>query len=54
MMTSRRQFSRVVAATSLASAVEMFAETPEATVGDTGDFKLGVASYSFRDRTEAS
>ena len=49
MMTSRRQFSRVVAATSLASAVEMFAETPEATVGDTGDFKLGVASYSFRE-----
>jgi sugar phosphate isomerase/epimerase len=49
MMTSRRQFSRVVAATSLASAVEMFGETPEATVGDTGDFKLGVASYSFRE-----
>ena len=49
MMTSRRQFSQVIAATSLASAVEMFAETPEATVGDTGDFKLGVASYSFRE-----
>jgi sugar phosphate isomerase/epimerase len=49
MMTSRRQFSRVVAATSLASAVELFAETPEATVGDSGDFKLGVASYSFRE-----
>lgn len=49
MMTSRRQFSRVVAATSLASAVEMFGETPEATVGDSGDFKLGVASYSFRE-----
>jgi sugar phosphate isomerase/epimerase len=27
----------------------MFAETPEATVGDSGDFKLGVASYSFRE-----
>jgi sugar phosphate isomerase/epimerase len=49
MMTSRRQFSRVVAATSLASAVEMLAATPEATVGDTGDLKLGVASYSFRE-----
>jgi sugar phosphate isomerase/epimerase len=49
MMTSRRQFSRVVAATSLASAVEMFGDTPEATIGDSGDFKLGVASYSFRE-----
>ncbi len=49
MMTSRRQFSRVVAATSLASAVEMFAAEPPATVGDPGEFKLGVASYSFRE-----
>ncbi len=49
MMTSRRQFSRVVAATSLASAVEMFGEVPEATIGDSGGFKLGVASYSFRE-----
>jgi sugar phosphate isomerase/epimerase len=49
MMTSRRQFSRVIAATSLASAVEAFGETPEGTIGDSGDFKLGVASYSFRE-----
>ena len=48
-MTSRRQFSSVLAATGLASAVEMFGETPEATVGDTAEFKLGVASYSFRE-----
>ena len=49
MMTSRRSFSRALAATSVLSAVDMFAETPEATVGDSGDFKLGVASYSFRE-----
>jgi len=49
MMTSRRGFSRVLAATSLASAVEVFGETPEGTIGDSGDFKLGVASYSFRE-----
>jgi len=49
MMTSRRGFSRVLAASSVLSAVDMFAETPEATVGDSGDFKLGVASYSFRE-----
>ena len=49
MMTSRRGFSRVLAASSVLSAVDMFGETPEATVGDTGDFKLGVASYSFRE-----
>jgi sugar phosphate isomerase/epimerase len=49
MMTSRRQFGSVIAATSLASAVEMFGEIPEATVGDTAEFKLGVASYSFRE-----
>ena len=41
MMTSRRGFSRVLAATSLASAVEMFGETPEATVGDSGDLNWG-------------
>jgi sugar phosphate isomerase/epimerase len=49
MMTSRRGFSRVLAASSVLSAVDMFAEEPPATVGDTGDFKLGVASYSFRE-----
>lgn len=49
MMTSRRQFGQVVAATSLASAVEMFAEEPAATAGDAGQLKLGVASYSFRE-----
>ena len=50
MMTSRRQMmSRTLAATSALSAVEMFADVPPATLGDTGDLKLGVASYSFRE-----
>src|SRR5580700_5304718 len=50
MTTSRREmFSRVLVAGSALSAMEMFAETPEATAGDPGDLKLGVASYSFRD-----
>jgi sugar phosphate isomerase/epimerase len=49
MMTSRRQMmSRALVAGSALSAMEMFAEEP-ATVGDTGDLKLGVASYSFRE-----
>jgi sugar phosphate isomerase/epimerase len=50
MMTSRRQMmSRTLAATSALSAIEMFADSPPATLGDTGDLKLGVASYSFRE-----
>jgi sugar phosphate isomerase/epimerase len=50
MMTSRRQMmSRTLAATSALSAMEMFADVPPATLGDTGDLKLGVASYSFRE-----
>ena len=49
MMTSRRQiFGGVIAASAL-SALEAFGEETPATVGDTGDFKLGVASYSFRE-----
>ena len=49
MMTSRRNLFGGVLAASALSAMDAFAETPEATVGDTGDFKLGVASYSFRE-----
>jgi sugar phosphate isomerase/epimerase len=49
MMTSRRQiFGGVIAASAL-SALEAFGEETPATVGDTGEFKLGVASYSFRE-----
>jgi sugar phosphate isomerase/epimerase len=50
MMTSRREIlSRALVAGSALSAVEMLsAETP-ATVGDAGELKLGVASYSFRE-----
>jgi sugar phosphate isomerase/epimerase len=49
MMTNRRNFGRALVASSALSAVEMFAEETPATVGDSGDFKLGVASYSFRE-----
>src|ERR1700733_2610325 len=50
MTTSRREmFSRVLVAGTALSAVEMFADEPPATVGDPGDLKLGVASYSFRE-----
>jgi sugar phosphate isomerase/epimerase len=49
MTTSRRDFGRVLVASSALSAVEMFAEEPAATAGDAGDLKLGVASYSFRE-----
>src|SRR5580693_10112715 len=50
MTTSRREmFSRVLVAGTALSAAEMFADVPPATLGDTGDLKLGVASYSFRE-----
>jgi sugar phosphate isomerase/epimerase len=50
MTTSRREmFSRALVAGSALSAMEMFAEVPEATAGDAGELKLGVASYSFRE-----
>jgi sugar phosphate isomerase/epimerase len=49
MTTSRRQlFGGVIAASAL-SAMEAFGEEPAATVGDPGELKLGVASYSFRE-----
>ncbi len=50
MITSRRQMmNRVVIAGSALSAMELFAAAPEATAGDPGELKLGVASYSFRE-----
>ncbi len=50
MMTSRRQMmSRVLVAGSALSAMEMLAAVPAETVGDPGELKLGVASYSFRE-----
>ncbi len=48
-MTSRREMmNRVMFAGSALAATELFANEP-ATVGDTYEYKLGVASYSFRD-----
>jgi sugar phosphate isomerase/epimerase len=49
MMASRRQLFGGVLAASVLSAAEAFGEAPEATVGDAGELKLGVASYSFRE-----
>jgi sugar phosphate isomerase/epimerase len=50
MMTSRRDMmTRVMVAGSALSAVEMFAAEPPAKDGETGELKLGVASYSFRE-----
>ncbi len=50
MTTSRREmFQRVLVAGSALSAMEAFAEEAPATAGDSGELKLGVASYSFRE-----